>query len=142
MRRRGETPLLLWLREEITMSVTPLSSDVGAPLTQGKPIARVEWKDGNSGKLGFQKTVDNKEVSEEKKKEEANQPKAEKPTINLLDSGLEFSVDQETGLTVIKMYDRANGKMVRQLPPEETLNFLRKLAEQEDKKGILVSRKL
>lgn len=124
------------------MSVTPLSPDVGAPLPHGKPIERIERKDGNSGKLGFRKTVDNKEVSEEKKKTEADQLKAGKPTVNLLDSGLEFSVDQETGLTVIKMYDRANGKMVRQLPPEETLDFLRKLAEQEDKKGLLVSRKL
>jgi flagellar protein FlaG len=124
------------------MSVIPLSSDVGAPLTQGKPIERVERKDGNSGTLGFRKTVDNKEVNEEQKKDEANQPKAEKPTGNLLDSGLEFSVDQETGLTVIKMYDRANGKMVRQLPPKETLDFLQKLAEQEDKKGLLISRRL
>jgi flagellar protein FlaG len=124
------------------MSVTPLSFDAGAPLAQGKPIERIERKGGNSGKLGFLKTDDNKEVGEEKKREETNQPKTEKPAVNLLDSGLEFSVDQETGLTVIKMYDRDNGKMVRQLPPEETLDFLRKLAEQEDKKGILVSRKL
>ena len=134
--------LLLQLRAEIIMSVTPLSFDVGALLTQGKPIGKVEWNEGNSGKLGFQKTGDNKEVSKEKKKEEAPQSKTEKPTVNLLDSGLEFSVDQETGLTVIKMYDRDNGKMVRQLPPKETLDFLRKLAEQEDKKGIIVSRKL
>lgn len=102
----------------------------------------MERKEGSSGKLGFEKTVNNKEVSQEKKREEANQPKVEKPTVNLLDSGLEFSVDQKTGLTVIKMYDRDTGKMVRQLPPEETLDFLRKLAEREDKKGVLVSRKL
>jgi uncharacterized FlaG/YvyC family protein len=38
------------------------------------------------------------------------------------------------------MYDRETGKLVRQLPPEETLTFLRQLAE--DKKGILVSKKL
>lgn len=124
------------------MSVTPLTFDVGAPLTQGRPIERGEWSEGTSGKLGFLKTGDNKEVNEEKNREEAKQLKAEKPAVNLLDSGLEFSVDQETGLTVIKMYDRDNGKMVRQLPPKETLDFLRKLAEQEDKKGILVSRKL
>ena len=88
------------------MSVTPLALDVGAPLTQGKFVERVERKDGSNGKLGFQKTVDNKEIDEEKKPEDANQPKTEKPVVNLLDPGLEFSVDQETGLTVIKMYDR------------------------------------
>lgn len=124
------------------MSVTPLAFDVGVPLSQGQPIERVERKDGNSGKVGFRKTGDDKTVSEKEKKQEAHQSKTEKPTVNLLDSGLEFSVDQETGLTVIKMYDRNNGKMVRQLPPEETLDLLRRLAEQEDKKGLLVSRKL
>lgn len=124
------------------MSVTLLTPDVGAPLLQGKPSERMERKEGSEGKLGLQKIAENKEVDEEKKAEDANQQKAEKPAVNLLDSGLEFSVDQKTGLTVIKMYDRSNGKMVRQLPPEETLDFLRRLAEQEDKKGILVSRKL
>ena len=124
------------------MSVAPLSSDVGALLTQGKPAERVERKHESSGKPDLQKVIDNKELDEEKKAEAINQSRVEKPTVNLLDSGIEFSVDQETGLTVIKMYDRGNGKMVRQLPPEETLDFLRNLAEQEDKKGILVSRKL
>jgi uncharacterized FlaG/YvyC family protein len=38
------------------------------------------------------------------------------------------------------MYDRETGKLVRQLPPEETLNFLRQLAENQ--KGVLVSKKL
>lgn len=123
------------------MSVTPLTFDVGAPLTQSKPVERIEQKGGGSGKLGVQKIVDKKDVDEENKAESEIQARAEKLAVNLLDSGIEFSLDQETGLTVIKMYDRDNGKMVRQLPPEETLNFLRKLAEQEDKKGILVSRK-
>jgi uncharacterized FlaG/YvyC family protein len=53
---------------------------------------------------------------------------------------LEFSQDKETGLTIIRMYDRESGKLIRQLPPEETLTFLRRLAE--DKKGVLVSKKL
>jgi flagellar protein FlaG len=124
------------------MSVIPLSSDVGALLMQGKPAEKIERKPESDGKRDLQKIIDNKKVDEEKKAGEFIPSRGEKPTVNLLDSGIEFSVDQETGLTVIKMYDRGNGKMVRQLPPEETLDFLRKLAEQEDKKGLLVSRRL
>lgn len=126
------------------MSVTPLSFDIGAPLAKGKPAERVERKEGDGGKLSFQALTENKsKLGEERKSLEATlQEKAEKPAVNLVDSGLEFSVDQETGLTVIKMYDPNNGKMIRQIPAEETLSFLRRLAEQEDKKGLLVSRKL
>ena len=58
------------------MSVTPLAFDAGASLTQGKPVERVERKDGNSGKLGFQKIVDNKDIDEERKAEDANRPQS------------------------------------------------------------------
>lgn len=124
------------------MSVTPLSSDVGLPLVQGKLAERVEKKEGGGRSLNVQAAAGKKKPEDEKVTEEASQEKIATPTVNLLDSGLEFSVDKDTGLTVIKMYDRGNGKMIRQLPPEETLNFLRKLAEQEDKKGMLLSKKL
>jgi uncharacterized FlaG/YvyC family protein len=87
-------------------------------------------------------TVLGKEGEGGRKEEKVQQESSQKSitNVNLLSSGLEFSQDQETGLTVIKMYDRETGKLVRQLPPEETLTFLRQLAE--DKKGILVSKKL
>jgi flagellar protein FlaG len=87
-------------------------------------------------------TVASQGVAEERKEEKVQRadPQKSVTNVNLLDSGLEFSQDQDTGLTVIKMYDRQTGQMIRQLPPEETLAFLRRLAD--DKKGVLVSRKL
>jgi flagellar protein FlaG len=123
---------------EIAMSATPLNLDVNPPLARGTVTNRREGgevqtqvqtvvaKEGENGK------------NERKVKEETSQKSV--ANVNLLSSGLEFSQDQETGLTVIKMYDRETGKLVRQLPPEETLNFLRQLAENQ--KGVLVSKKL
>ena len=124
------------------MSVAPLSSDVASPLAIGKLIEMVEKKEVGGGALNFQAMAESKKADEEKSMEEVRREKGEKPKVNLLGSGLEFSVDQETGRTIIKMYDRTSGKVVRQLPPEETLAFLKKLAEQDGRKGVLVSKKL
>jgi len=120
------------------MSATPLTLDVSTPLTRGNVANR---REGGDVQAHFQ-TVLAKAVEDGRKEEKAQpqEPPKSVTNVNLLSSGLEFSQDQETGLTVIKMYDRETGKLVRQLPPEETLTFLRQLAE--DKKGVLVSKKL
>jgi flagellar protein FlaG len=120
------------------MSATPLAFDVSTPLARGNVANR---REGGDVQAHFQ-TVPAKEVEGGRKEEKVqpHDPPKSVTNINLLSSGLEFAQDQETGLTVVKMYDRETGKLVRQLPPEETLTFLRQLAE--DKKGVLVSRKL
>ena len=120
------------------MSATPLVPDVSTSFARGNPANRREEGDVQTRV----QTVVAKEGEEGKneKKAEPNTPPKSITNVNLLGSGLEFAQDQETGLTIIKMYDRETGKLVRQLPPEETLAFLRRLAE--DKKGVLVSKKL
>lgn len=119
------------------MSVTPLSLDVSAPLAQGKPV---EKREGGNENVNLRAVLPGKRPEEKEKSEEVQQEEAPKPVINVLDPGLEFTLDQETGLTIVRMYDRESGELIRQLPPEETLAFLRRLAE--DKKGVLVSKKL
>ena len=42
---------------------------------------------------------------------------------------LHFSVDEDTGQTVIKVTDLATNEVIRQIPNEEALNFARKLNE-------------
>jgi flagellar protein FlaG len=61
------------------------------------------------------------------------------PIVNGTGLSLEFSVDADTGTHVIKVIDRNSGDVVRQIPPEEVLAFLRQL---QDSKGNFVSRKL
>jgi uncharacterized FlaG/YvyC family protein len=134
---RGEAFLLPNFSGETAMSATPLNLDVSSPLVRGAVTHR---REGGDVQTQVQ-TVVAKEVENGRNEEHVTQENPQKfiTNVNLLDSGLEFSQDQETGLTIIKMYDRETGKLVRQLPPEETLRFLRQLAENQ--KGVLVSRK-
>ena len=61
------------------------------------------------------------------------------PVVNgfkFLVQGLKFSVDEETGRQIIKVVDIESGKLIRQIPAEEVLNFLRQL---EQLKGVVLS---
>jgi uncharacterized FlaG/YvyC family protein len=122
------------------MTITSLSLDVSAPLTHVRPV---EKKDGGSEdrSVGVLTPGQRKEHEEVQQKEGTLNGEEAQPTINVLESALGFSQDPETGVLVVKMYDRTNGELVRQLPPEETLALLRRLAE-DDKKGVFVSKRL
>jgi flagellar protein FlaG len=61
------------------------------------------------------------------------------PVVNGLGLGLQFYLDKETGRSVIRVLDVESGKLVRQIPSEEVLNFLREL---EKRQGPVVSLKL
>jgi len=45
---------------------------------------------------------------------------------------LQFSVDQDTGVSVIKVTQAGTGEVVRQIPNEEALNIMQKLDLQRD----------
>ena len=45
---------------------------------------------------------------------------------------LEFSVDKDSGVTVVKVIDTKSEKVIRQMPTEEALKFARSLVEQKD----------
>lgn len=44
-----------------------------------------------------------------------------------LQRSLRFSVDKETGRTVIKVIDRETDEVIRQIPPEYTMQILRRM---------------
>lgn len=54
--------------------------------------------------------------------------------VQKIDRDLEFSIDHESGRTVITVIDPETEKIVRQIPAEETLNILRTLEKGE---GVL-----
>jgi len=62
-----------------------------------------------------------------------------RPVVNGQGLGLEFSIDKELGVTIVKVLDVESGEVVRQIPPEETLNYLRQL---ESMMGKIFSRAL
>jgi flagellar protein FlaG len=49
--------------------------------------------------------------------------------------GLQFRVDRDTHTTVVKVVDSESGEVVRQIPPERTLEVLKQLSEMENKLG-------
>ena len=61
------------------------------------------------------------------------------PVVNGLGLGLQFYIDKETGRSVIRVLDVDSGKVVRQIPAEEVLAFLREI---EKHKGPVISLKL
>ena len=56
--------------------------------------------------------------------------------INRQGQGLRFSVDEESGTRIIKVVDLKSGDVVRQIPSEDVVNFLR---QSERHKGFLLS---
>ncbi len=58
------------------------------------------------------------------------------PVINGSGLGLRFSTDKETGTPIITVIDVKSGEMVRQIPAEEVLDFLRQF---DNGKGALIS---
>lgn len=70
-------------------------------------------------------------------KSSANAPAP--PIVNGLGLGLEFSVDEATGQNIIRVLDIKSGKIVRQIPSDEVLAFIKRIKET---KGIIVSRRL
>jgi len=65
------------------------------------------------------------------------------PVINGLGLGLEFSTDGETGATVIRVYDLETGEVVRQIPPQEVLDFVHQFRKNAGlSAGLLFSRRL
>lgn len=55
------------------------------------------------------------------------------------DVGIEFSVQNNTGRTVIRVVDKDTGKLIRQIPPQELLDLAAKL---EDMMGILFDKRV
>lgn len=53
--------------------------------------------------------------------------------------GLQFSVHEDTGQTVVRVVDKDTGKLIRQIPPQELLDLAAKL---EDMMGILFDKQI
>ncbi|MDH5326597.1 MAG: flagellar protein FlaG [Gammaproteobacteria bacterium] len=52
---------------------------------------------------------------------------------------LNFSVDEDTGSTVVKVINRESKELIRQIPSEEVLSIVRRMAELEEHRGNLLN---
>jgi flagellar protein FlaG len=60
------------------------------------------------------------------------------PIINGLGLGLRFHLDRDTGIRVIQVVDVESGDVIRQIPPDEIVDFTRQL---QSTKGHFVSQR-
>ncbi|MEI8634148.1 flagellar protein FlaG [Vibrio sp. PP-XX7] len=61
--------------------------------------------------------------------------------VSSLNKGLSFRVDEESGRDVVTVYEAETGDVIRQIPEEEMLKVLRRLAEEQDhRSGLLMTK--
>lgn len=58
--------------------------------------------------------------------------------LQAVNRNLEFKVDSSTQEVVVKVVDSANGKVVRQIPSEEILTFIKRLQELDGQNGSIL----
>ncbi|MFQ3292430.1 flagellar protein FlaG [Reinekea sp.] len=120
------------------------------PALNTKPSAPTR-DTGNTGEKGNQpkveqaearQTVNVKAVSSfdlQKKEttEKAQEERVEQAVAKLNDyvqnteRKLEFQLDEESGATVIRVYDKASSELIRQMPNEEALELAQRLNQEE-----------
>lgn len=55
-----------------------------------------------------------------------------------LSRGIQFSIDKDTGITVVKVIDKENNEVIRQMPAKETLQIAKDL---DRLRGLLLHEK-
>ncbi len=50
-------------------------------------------------------------------------------SMNLMQKGLAFNIDEDSGVQVVKVIDEQTGDLIRQIPNEEALEIAKKLSE-------------
>lgn len=63
-----------------------------------------------------------------------------------IDRSLQFEVDEELGVTIVRVIDKETDELIRQFPPEELLNLSRRLKELNEQNsainGVLLQEKV
>ncbi len=60
--------------------------------------------------------------------------------VTTINKGVAFRVDEESGRNVVTIYETSTGDIIRQIPDEEMLVVLRRLAEHTANSGLLVDK--
>ncbi len=60
--------------------------------------------------------------------------------VSAMNKGVAFRVDEESGRDVVTIYEATTGDVIRQIPDEEMLVVLRRLAEHTANRGLLVEK--
>lgn len=104
----------------------------GAALPVSPPSTTEDVGDGSE-------SLDFSRLTEEKKAQLLEQMEA---MISSLNKGLAFRVDEESGKNVVTIYSTDTGEIIRQIPDEEMLEVMRRLAQQNGHNGGLLQTKV
>jgi len=116
------------------VNINSISTEIG--LTPNGAAAKTRTPGSSAAKS--ERQVPAELVGLEQKNPQDTQ-RTPQPIVNGVELSLEFSVDKDTHTQVIKVIDRKSGDVVRQIPPEEVINFLRQF---QKSKGLFVSFRL
>ncbi|MDG3088785.1 flagellar protein FlaG [Vibrio hannami] len=81
-----------------------------------------------------------KERNEQNKQELEKMMETMNDFVNSINKGLSFRVDEEAGREVVTIYEASTGDVIRQIPDEEMLIILRRLAARNS--GLFVEEKV
>ncbi len=101
-----------------------------------KPLSLAEVETTKSNAAAAQKT-DQATADKQLQKAVQNLRDAVEP----LARDLRFSVDKDTGQTVVKIIDSSTDDVIRQIPSEEALAIAKELGEYTKSLGVLVTQK-
>ena len=132
---------------EILRSLPPLNINVSMPHLNGKSTQKATSPAGQASSLDTslqdrQPSRTEVLISVSSEGLPSGQTVAEACAENGIDlSGqrLSFSVDEETGTTVINIIDNETDEVVRQIPPDDILHLKKRMGEIQ---GLLLDRKV
>ncbi len=111
-------------------------NDVGAPNTATlngiEQIERQPVSQSASKMAESHQEIDNNQ--REKIVEQMNE------FVSSINKGVAFRVDEASGRDVVTVYEATTGEVIRQIPDEEMLVVLRRLAEHTASQGLLVEK--
>jgi len=58
--------------------------------------------------------------------------------VQTIQRNLQFNIDKDSGVMVVKVIDTKSAKVIRQIPTEETLKIARSLVEHDDKAALSI----
>ncbi len=119
--------------------MTELSNTMATELRRSSPVSRQESvqakpKGTPNAVQEQQQREAVREVNSEKLQETVREMNQK---VQNLRRNLQFSIDEQSGRTVIKVIDSETHEVVRQIPSEEILNVAHRLMELNEEQGVI-----
>ncbi|WP_417070722.1 flagellar protein FlaG [Niveibacterium terrae] len=126
------------------MNIQNIQSGLTAPNIENRTVTRTAQDSAKAENIpGLQSAEAVKEAGSAKDQASADK-QLQKAVSDLRDAveplarDLQFSVDKDTGRTVVKIIDSSTDKVIRQIPSEEALAIAKDLGEYAKSLGVLV----